>query len=154
MISAKTIEQIVTDKIIGSHMYLVEATVSAANAINVFVDSEEAVTLIDCMELSKHIEAQLDRDVEDFELSVSSAGLSEPFKVARQYAKNINKLVEIVGKDGQKRVGTLLSHSNSGIEAEFIKKEKPEGAKRKIDVAFKEQIPFEAIKLVRLHIII
>jgi|ERR1035437_1868530 ribosome maturation factor RimP len=154
MISAKTIEQIVNDKIIGGHMYLVEATVSAANAITVFVDSEQAVTLSDCMELSKHIESQLDREVEDFELSVSSAGLSEPFKVARQFAKNIDKLVEIVGKDGQKRIGTLIAHNPTGIEVEFIKKEKPEGAKRKVEVAFKEMIPFEAIKLVRLHITI
>ena len=154
MINSKTIEEIVSAKIAGSHLFLVEATVGAQNAINVFVDSEMAVTLHDCIELSKHIESQFDRESEDFELIVSSAGLSEPFKVARQYTKNIGKQVEVIGKDGQKQIGTLLSYTESGIELEIIKKIKPEGAKRKEEVAVKEAMTNDAIKSVRLHITI
>ena len=152
MINAKTVEQIVNDKIAGSHLYLVEVTVGAQNAISVFVDSDEAVTLADCIELSKHVEAQFDREVEDFELNVSSAGLSEPFKVARQFVKNIGKEVEVIGKDGIKNIGTLLAYNETGIELEMIKKIKPEGAKRKQDIAIKELISFDKIKLVRIYI--
>jgi len=152
MINTKTVEQIVNDKIAGSHLYLVEVTVGAQNAISVFVDSDVAVTLADCIELSKHVEAQFDREVEDFELNVSSAGLSEPFKVARQFVKNIGKEVEVIGKDGIKNIGTLLAYNETGIELEMIKKIKPEGAKRKQDIAIKESISFDKIKLVRIYI--
>lgn len=152
MINAKTVEQIVNDKIAGSHLYLVEVTIGAQNAISVFVDSDEAVTLADCIELSKHVEAQFDREVEDFELNVSSAGLSEPFKVARQFVKNIGKEVEVIGKDGIKNVGTLLAYNETGIELEMITLIKPEGAKRKQEIATKESISFDKIKLVRIYI--
>jgi len=152
MISSKTIEQIVSDKIAGSHMFLVEVTVSSQNAITVFVDSETAVTLSDCIEINKHIESQLDREVEDYELSVSSAGLSEPLKVPRQFQKNIGKDIEVICKDGSKKIGTLLLHSDSGIEIETIQKIKPEGAKRKQEIAVKEALAFDTMKSVRLHI--
>jgi len=152
MISSKSIEQIVNEKIAGSQMFLVEVTVSLQNAIMVFLDSEIGVTLNDCIEINKYIESKLDRDLEDFELIVSSAGLSEPFKVSRQFTKNIGKEVEVIGKDGQKYIGILLSRNDSGIELELIKKIKPEGSKRKQEIVVKEAIAFEAIKSVRLHI--
>ncbi len=152
MIDVKTIETIVAQKIAGSHMFIVEVSVNSQNSITVFVDSETAVTLDDCVELSKHIESQLDRDVEDFELSVSSAGLSEPLKVARQFIKNIGKEVEIVTKDGQKRIGILVSYEPTQIVAAFTNKVKLEGFKRKQDVTENVSIPFDTIKSVILHI--
>lgn len=152
MIQKQTIEQIVSEKIADSHMFLVEVTVSSQNTINVFVDSELAVTLNDCIEISKHIESKLDREIEDFELNVSSAGLSEPFKVERQYHKNIGKEIEIINKDGSKRKAILTGFSENIMEIETTQKVKPEGAKKKIEIPIKEQISLNAVKSVRLHI--
>ena len=63
---------------------------------------DDSVTINDCVELSRHIESNLDRENEDFELNVSSAGLDQPFKVFRQYLKNINKDISVIKTDGQK----------------------------------------------------
>ena len=152
MIQKQTIEQIVSEKIADSHMFLVEVTVSSQNSINVFIDSELAVTLNDCIEISKHIESKLDREIEDFELNVSSAGLSEPFKVERQYHKNIGKEIEIIYKDGSKRKAILTGFSENTMEIETIQKVKPEGSKKKIEITAKEQIYLSVLKSVRLHI--
>ena len=40
--------------------------------------------IVEFAELSRFIESHLDREVEDFELEVGSAGLGQPFRVLRQ----------------------------------------------------------------------
>ena len=61
----------------------------------------KGITIDQCGEISKLVEASLNREEEDFEIEVSSPGLSEPFKVINQYRKNIGQEVEIVTEDGQ-----------------------------------------------------
>ena len=74
-------------------MFLVSLSISSANVIMVEVDADSSVDIDTCVSLSQFIESNLDRNVEDFELTVSSVSLSEPFKVRRQYLKNIGKMV-------------------------------------------------------------
>ena len=70
--------------------------------IRIFIDSDSRVLIEHCIELSKFIESQLDRDVEDFELNVSSSGLDQPYRLSRQYIKNIGREVSVLQKDNTK----------------------------------------------------
>lgn len=87
MIEEKNIREIVEAYIAGFSYFLVEVKVDKNNCITVAIDSNEDVSIDYCAELSRHIESKLDRDVEDFELEVGSAGLTSPFVVLQQYKK-------------------------------------------------------------------
>jgi len=152
MIEKAKIEQLVGEKIQGTHLFLVEVTVTTQNAISVFLDSEQSVTLEDCIEINKFIEANFDREEEDYELSVSSAGLTEPLKVPRQFTKSLGKEVSVVTGDGQKRTGTLVSYNDGAIELEILKKVKLEGSNKKQQVIQKEGISLSEIKSVVINV--
>ena len=90
-------------------MFIVDVTVGLGNAISVVIDSDEGLSIDKCIEMSRHIEHQFDREVEDFSLEVSSPGLTQPFKVLRQYQKYLGKEIEIVTGKGDKWTGILQS---------------------------------------------
>lgn len=134
MISKDTVNQIIENYLENTGYYLVDLNISQDNRITVEVDSFEGVSLDFCIELNKYIESQLDRDIEDFELEVSSAGLTAPFKVVKQYEKNIGKEVEVLTKDGKKLTGIISSVQPESFILQIEKTIKPEGAKRKTTV--------------------
>jgi len=140
MIEKDIINQSVTTFLEDTNYYLVDLAVSTDNRITVEIDSFDGVEIDFCADLSKHIEASLDRDKEDFELQVSSAGLTEPFKVLKQYEKNIGNEVEVLTKAGKKLSGILTGVNDTSFVIEVEKTGKPEGSKRKITM--KENITF------------
>jgi ribosome maturation factor RimP len=140
MILKEAVIQIVEKYVENSDYYLTDIKISPDNRIFVEIDAFEGVSIDYCVELSKHIESKFDREIEDYELEVSSAGLTEPFKVLKQYEKNIGKEVEVLTLKGQKFTGVLLSAGMDNFCIEIEKQVKPEGAKRKTIV--KEQITF------------
>ena len=140
MILKETVNQIIEDFIVGKNYYLVDLKITPDNRISVEIDSFNGVSIEFCMELNKHIESQLDREIEDYELEVSSAGLTEPFKVFKQYEKNLGNEVEVLTKVGFKISGVLVEVRETDFVLEIEKIEKPEGSKRKIIV--KEQLTF------------
>lgn len=139
MINKEQITEII-EQFISEPIFLVDVAVRPGNIIVVEIDSDENIGIDDCVTLSRKIESQLDRETEDFELEVGSAGITSPFKVLRQYCKNIGKDVEVLTKDGRKIVGVLKSCNDEGFVLMVTKKVKPEGAKKKIEV--QEEIPF------------
>src|SRR5690554_3690461 len=94
MADKEKIVQLVNEKL-AEGMFLVDIQVSASNAIRVFIDSYDGIDIDHCVAISRHIEHNLDREEEDFELQVSSPGLSEPLKVKEQYIKNIGREMEV-----------------------------------------------------------
>ena len=70
----------VEEKLASSSNYLVDVVIKPGNLIVVEIDNDEAVSIDDCAELSRYLEEHLDRDVEDYELEVGSAGITSPFK--------------------------------------------------------------------------
>jgi len=88
MIDKLKIAELVNEKL-TEDQFLVDVTVSSSNVIHVMVDSDTGISINQIVEISRFIEGNLDREVEDFELSVFSAGLSEPFTLVRQYKKNV-----------------------------------------------------------------
>ena len=113
---------------------MVDVSVSADNCVSVEIDHAEGVWIEDCVLLSKHIEANLDREEEDYELEVGSAGIGQPFKVLQQYINHIDKEVEVLARDGKKYRGILTRAEEDQFTITVKVKEKPEGAKRPIMV--------------------
>jgi ribosome maturation factor RimP len=130
MIERETIQSLV-EEMLDEKMFLVEITVNERNVINIFVDSFEGLTIDQCIAISRHVEHSFDRDEEDFELHVSSPGLTEKFRVKEQYFKYIGREVKVVTESDLKLEGTLLSATNEGIVLETSSREKVEGHKKK-----------------------
>ena len=107
MIEKIKILEMVNSALAGTEKYLVGMKITPDNRIFVDIDGDQGVTIDDCIELSRTIEGQLDRDEEDFELNVSSAGADQPLKLTRQYRKNLGREVEVVTLDGERLTGTL-----------------------------------------------
>ena len=113
---------------------MVDVSVSADNCVSVEIDHADGVWIEDCVQLSKHIEANLSREEEDYELEVGSAGIGQPFKVLQQYINHIDKEVEVLARDGKKYRGVLVRAEEGEFTIVMKVKEKPEGAKRPIMV--------------------
>jgi ribosome maturation factor RimP len=152
MISTSFIRDLAEKKLQENDSFLVDVTVSAANKIRVTIDNFRGLAIDECVSMSRWIENQLDRDVEDFELEVSSPGMDQPFKVFRQYQKSIGREVEVKLLDGQKVEGKLAAASENGIEIEQKSKEKIEGQKGKQLITRQINLPFEKRKETRLII--
>jgi len=140
MIDKEIIRQAVEDFTKETEIFLVSVEVNPGNIIVVEIDSDGSVGIDDCIALNKFIESKLNRDIEDFELEVGSAGISQPFKVLRQYRKYIGQEVEVLTKAGKKLQGILQDANEQGIALTVEKQVKPEGAKRKMTV--KENLTF------------
>lgn len=127
-------------------MFLVDVTVRPGNVIVVELDSDVSIGIDDCITLSRNIESQLDREAEDFELEVGSAGITSPFKIPRQYKKNIGNEVEVLTKSGQKMSGILKASDDDGFTVTITKMVKPEGAKKKIAVEEDFSFAYDEVK--------
>ena len=142
--------QILVEEVLSDELFIVDITVGDGNFISVSVDSNTGISVGECVQISRHIESSLDREVEDFSLEVTSPGLSLPFKVLRQYLKNIGREVEIVTTTGEKQKGILKSANSEGFELEISAKEKIDGAK--VAVTKVLVYTFDQIKTVKIVI--
>jgi ribosome maturation factor RimP len=126
-------------------LYIVDMNISSTNQILIEIDAlEGAVAIVDCMSVSRNVEHNLDREVVDFELQVTSPGLDKPFKVIQQYQKNIGKGVKT--KIEEKTIeGILKSVTEEGIVIETERKERLEGKKKKIKIIEDVELAFSDI---------
>ncbi|MDE5805402.1 MAG: ribosome assembly cofactor RimP, partial [Paramuribaculum sp.] len=136
MIDKNLIASIVEEQLEGTDGFLVDVRVSPTNVVTVEIDSMTGVDIDTCARLTRAIEEKVDREVEDYELEVGSAGLTSPFKVAKQYEKNIGNDIEVLTRDGRKLSGTLQSLAPDGGSFVMTVKEKVKepGKKRPVIV--------------------
>ena len=116
MITKDQIAALTNEALADSDRFLVEVKVKPNNVIEVYVDSDTAINIDHCVEISRFIEGKLDRDVEDFELSVMSWGLSGALKMDRQLQKYVGKDVEAKTKELGKIQGKLISFDEEKVE--------------------------------------
>lgn len=116
MITKDQIAALTNEALADSDRFLVEVKVKPNNVIEVYVDSDTAINIDHCVEISRFIEGKLDRDVEDFELSVMSWGLSGALKMDRQLQKYVGKDVEVKTKEVGKIQGKLISFDEEKVE--------------------------------------
>ena len=125
----------VVEACLGDDLFLVDVAISADNHIVVEIDSYEGSVSIDnCVAITRAVEQAFDRDKEDYELEVGSAGLTSPLKVKAQYVKNIGNDVEVLTTQGTKLKGVLSEVGDDTFTIKVAKKVKPEGAKRPVIV--------------------
>lgn len=101
MIEKNVVKQLVDQWLEGKDYFMTDLTISADDRIVVEIDHKDGVWIEDCVELSRFIENGLNRDEEDFELEVGSAGIGQPFKVVRQYENNVGEPVEVLTAAGK-----------------------------------------------------
>lgn len=146
MITTAHINELISEKLAEKECFVVELDVRTGNNILLEIDSPKGISIQDCVDLSRAIEHNLDREIEDFELHVSSAGLDKPFRVREQYIKNIGKEVKVITKDSEKIKGILKEVGEEEITVEYSYKERIEGKKKKQTIIKQEKIPFDNIK--------
>lgn len=146
MIDKKELEAFVEKELEGTEYFLTDLKVSATNEITVEIDSMTPGDIDECVKLTRAIEAAFDRDVEDYELEVGTAGLTSPLKVKRQYEKYIGQDLEVMTKDGKKLHGMLRSVSDEGIVLSIEQKVKKEGVKKPVMETTQLDIPFTNVK--------
>jgi ribosome maturation factor RimP len=124
MINKQTIISLIESHFEGSDKFIVDVKVLAGNKIEVYIDAPNHIVIADCVELSRFIEGNLDREKEDFELQVSSPGATESFKVIEQYRKYKDTKVKVVTKEGQKHEGILKEANDDTFVIEETRREK------------------------------
>ena len=132
MIDKNVVRNLVEEWLQDKEYFLVDVEISPDDRIVVELDHADGVWIEDCVELSRYIEDRLDRDEEDYELEVGSAGLGQPFKVPQQYVNFIGKNVEVLDGDGKKVKGVLKSVDGNDFTVTVAEKVKQEGKKRPV----------------------
>ena len=84
MIDKNVVEKLVNQWLEDKDYFLVDIEISPDDRIVVEIDHADGVWIEDCVQLSRFIEDNLNRDDEDYELEVGSAGLGQPFKVRHE----------------------------------------------------------------------
>ena len=120
MIDKSKILDLVNQRIVETDIFVVDISVSASNAIRVTIDADSGVSIEKCIDISRQVEHNLDREAEDFALEVTSFGLDQSFKMLRQYNKNIGRDVKVFLNDGKIVKGTLIKVSEDFIRLEKI----------------------------------
>jgi ribosome maturation factor RimP len=144
------IKQITEPILEERHLFLVDLKISKNNVIEIFIDAMEGVNIQTCMDISREIESHLNRDDEDFELTVSSAGIGYPFKVEKQYLKNLEKMVDIKFQDNRAPLqGILKSYTPECITIEYSEKRAIEGKKKKELVKVEQTFTHVEIKEIK-----
>ncbi len=146
MIDAAALRGQVEALLEGTDLFVVEVKVSLANDIDVVVDSDTSVGIETLAELNRRIEQTLDRDAEDFQLTVSSAGIGQPLRLLRQYRKLIDQSLEILLTSGVKLLAVLREVREDALVVEYPEKVSVEGKKRKETITVRREIPFPEIK--------
>lgn len=107
--------ELVKDSLEGGPLFLVSMKITPDNRIFIDIDGDNGVTIDDCINLSRTVENSLNRDEEDFELNVSSAGADAPLKMPRQYLRHIGRTLSVETNEGEKNEGELTATDESGI---------------------------------------
>ncbi len=146
MITKEQILVLLKDKLVESQVFVVELEIKSGNNIYLEIDSIKGVSIKDCVDFSRQIEHNLDRETEDFELHVSSPGLDKPLRVFQQYVKNIGRELKIVLTNNELLEGKLKEVNSEEIVITYTLIEKIEGKKKKQTTIKEETIPFTKIK--------
>ena len=146
MIDKTELQQVINQTLEGTQMYLVTLHVSKDNVIEVALDSDEDITIDDCVAVNDAVLDAFDRDKEDYELTVGSYGITSPLLLPRQYRKNIGFEVEVFTGDGRKLKGVIADADDEGFVLSTTVKKKLEGKKRPEMVEEQERFNYSDIK--------
>ena len=140
----------ISGEIVARGLFLVDVFVGKDNDIEVTIESEQGtVELDDCVAISRFFETCFDREKEDYSLTVTSAGLDQPFKVLKQYLKAVGSKVEVQLKGGKKMVAVLDASDEESVTLKYSVKEAVEGKKKKELVEHVDRFTMDQVNAVR-----
>lgn len=143
----KNIETLLNDFLqTREDLFLIDLKFSAGDDITVILDGDNGVTVQDCLDASRAIEFNMDREEHDFSLQVMSAGLSEPLSTPRQFQKNIGREIEVLLTDSSEIEGELAKVDEEKITLVLRYRKPKEVGKGKVDVEEEKEIPYSDIK--------
>ncbi len=144
----------IQNNIVARNCFIVDVKLSKDNNnIIITIESEDSIVNIDdCVQISRDFESKFDREIEDYELTVTSAGLDKPFKVFKQFQKAIGKQVEVALKGGRKLVGELVEAKEDNITLKYTTREAIEGKKKKELVEHTDTFSMKEVNGVKYHI--
>ncbi|MGC9341943.1 MAG: ribosome assembly cofactor RimP [Bacteroidales bacterium] len=148
----KVITEFIMKEISGTGIFLVDVLLKPGNVIHIYVDKPEGITIDECVQLSRDFNASFDREIEDYDLQVSSPGLDMPLRVKEQFEKNREKEVQIVLSEGKKIKGILKDFNQKEIVLLTTRKEKIEGKKKKKTITEETTFQIDSIKAVKASI--
>jgi ribosome maturation factor RimP len=151
MITHQQIQDLISGVIAENDLFIISLDISNSNKIRLLIDSMKGIQLDECIKVNRAIEEGLDREIEDFELEVSSPGLDAPFRVKQQYDKSIGQDVEIITKEGVKIQGKLLSAGDNTFRIEAQKTVKAEGKKRKQTIIETLEFAYDQVSKIRVY---
>jgi ribosome maturation factor RimP len=152
MIDTEKIKSIAEKETEGTSLFVLDVVATPANEVEVTIDSDGDVDIDDCVALSRAIDAHFDREVEDFQLTVASAGVGYPLKALRQYKKLIGKPVEIVLKNGTKITAELRGADAESVTVFYTESRAVEGKKRKQQFEVEKTYPLSEIKTTKEYL--
>ena len=145
MISKQKVTELALEKIKELDYFLVDVKISATNEITVLFDKNDGVVIDDCLKVSRYIESNLDRDIENYQLTVCSPGIDKPFLVREQFIKNIGRDIKLKTLNGKTYKVTLVSYEDI-----LILETKTKQKKKKELLIEKIEIPLDSIKETKL----
>ena len=152
MITENTIRSLVAEKIEGTEYYILELEIKPGNNIKVELESMGPVSISDCVDISRQIEHNLDREAEDFALQVSSPGIDKPLRDPRQYMKNVGRSLKVRLNEGEEAQGELMKADEKGIKLLTKRKERVQGKKKKILIEEELDLTYSQIKQAKIKI--
>ena len=150
-ITKEAIYQAVEEKIKDSDFFISDISILPNNKIIVEIDTKNGVSIENCIELSKFISAKFEDEIDNYELEVASAGISQPFKVIQQFEKFLGKEVEVLTNKGEKLIGTLISVNNDNFTIQITKKVKLPEAKRKTEITEEVVFNYNEVKTTKYN---
>lgn len=152
LIDENTITELLEDRLGEGPYFLVNVSVKPGNRIEVTMDGDEGLPIEKCVEISRFLESELDRDSEDFSLQVMSAGLTNPLVLPRQFKKNIGREVKYVQTDGRAGEAELKDVQEDAIVLLSRKKVRQEGKKKKVLIEEEKTFKYSELKEVRVKL--
>lgn len=137
---------------LNESLYLIELSISVNNKVQVVVDGDNGVSLSETMRISRAINDNFDREVEDFSLEVSTPDIAHPLKVKRQYIKNLNRILKVKTEE-EELEGTLVTADEDKIVLQWkVREPKPVG-KGKVTVDKTATLEYIEIKEAKVKIL-
>jgi len=109
-------------------LFLIDLTIGGDNSIRVLLDGDQGVTLEACMQVSRKVEHNLDREENDFSIEVSSCGVGWQFK------KNVSRKLEVTDSEDKQVQGTLVEATDTSFTLEWKAREPKPIGKGKVTV--------------------
>ena len=115
-------------------LFLIDLTIGGDNSIRVLLDGDQGVTLETCIQVSRKVEHNLDREENDFSIEVSSCGVGSPLTIPRQFIKNVSRKLEVIDSEDKQVQGTLVEATDTSFTLEWKAREPKPIGKGKVTV--------------------